>query len=107
MNGNQHSVASTTEYCANDKPSENKASEPTIIAEQHRSESATPKNMAGNAVAGTPPAAPEQPANPHPSQQPQYPADPMDPSDPNGPNPIEGGREELFPTEPAKQPPNE
>jgi hypothetical protein len=27
MNGNQHSSASTTEYCANDKPSENKASE--------------------------------------------------------------------------------
>jgi hypothetical protein len=47
MNGNQHSSASTTEYCANDKPSENKASEPTVIAEQHRSESATPKNMAG------------------------------------------------------------
>ena len=109
MTGNQHSESNKPEHCANDKSSDNKASEPTIIAEQDRQSPAGPKHIPADfTAASAPPAPPEQPANPRPSQQPEYPADPMDPSDPNSPNPIEGGREELFPAEPSRrQPPNE
>jgi len=109
MTGNKHPASIKPEHCANDQPSENKASEPTIIAEQHRQAPAGPKDIpADTTTSSAPPASPEQPGNPRPTQQPEYPADPMDPSDPNSPNPIEGGREELFPEEPTKpKQPNE
>ena len=90
--------------CNTVKPGENQASEPTIIAEQHRKALAnTGSHSSKSEAAASPAPQPEKPSNPNPSQQPQYPADPMDPSDPNSPNPIEGTREDLFPKDTSKQ----
>lgn len=91
-------------HCNTSEPGENQASEPTIIAEQHRKSSAAPGSHSTTSVVSAPSApTPEKPSNPNPSQQPQYPADPMDPSDPNSPNPIEGAREDLFPKDSSNQ----
>lgn len=87
-----------------EKPGENQASEPTIIAEQHRKSSTAPGSHSAKSVVSAPSVpTPEKPSNPNPSQRPQYPADPMDPSDPNSPNPIEGAREDLFPKDSSNQ----
>lgn len=93
MSDIQNAVPTGATPSNNGKPSENQASEPTIIAEQHRTIPAGATHIpSGSAATNPPPAPPEQPGNPNPPQQPQYPADPMDPSDPHSPNPIEGRR---------------
>lgn len=93
MSDPEHTVPTGATPSKNGEPGENQASEPTIIAEQHRTVPAGATHIpSGSAATSSPPAPPEQPGNPDPSQQPQYPADPMDPSDPHSPNPIEGRR---------------
>lgn len=91
-------------HCKTANSGEDLASEPTIIAEQHRRPLANAGSRSSKSEVAAPPAPqPEKPSNPNPSQQPQYPADPMDPADPNNPNPIEGAREDLFPKDTSKQ----
>lgn len=87
---------------------ESSVTEPTIIAEQHRSATSGPNVVPADAAATSPSVQPELPDNADPTQQPHIPADPMDPDDPNSPNVIEGDRQKRFPQDPpGERPPNE
>lgn len=99
----EQTQAAESTRCNTAKPEENQASEPTIIAEQHRKPLANTGDHSSKSEVAASPVPPEKPSNPNPSQQPQYRADPMDPADPNSPNPIEGAREDLFPKDTSKQ----
>lgn len=89
-------------------PEECSSTEPTIIAEQHRSADTGPKVVPAEVATTSPSVQPELPDNPNQTQEPLIPADPMDPDDPDSPNVIEGDRQKRFPQDPpGATPPNE
>ena len=55
MTGNQHSASNQSEHCTNDNAPEHEASEPKLIAEQHRRAPSGPKHLDADPLTGGPP----------------------------------------------------
>lgn len=67
----ERTQAAESTRCNTAKPEENQASEPTIIAEQHRKPLANTGGHSSKSEFAASPVPPEKPSNPNPSQQSQ------------------------------------